>query len=425
MIVPRVSRSAIQLSLLIVASAVWIPLSRTPANAALVCALTLLAMVNYALKADILYPAFVFCVVWDLAATVSVVSPVDIDPLSWRAFTIFAGGALCLSLGCALGDRALNKYGRAAFTSETRNSQPRRILLLYSLVMLLLFARDTARLGGGFSFSPQFFIAARDAIVDAATYGESVYSSRILSTAPMISILTAWIMLMEEPRKSLKAVAVVIAVIMGILSTGRVMLLQFFCGWMVIKLLKRPDRSLHAMGPIAISLTLALLVVMTGLTLLTKRDTQTDDALRVATNLTAVYLSGPLAAFDYGTFHPAEVQSTSVIEPIVLVPLPVNVYTMYKPYYLRFGMAGCFLVMLLAGLIHGGLFHASSENNHVAAFFMAYLYFALTISLLSDTYGLWVRHLEVVIFAVLYFGFIRKAPHIAITKNRPRFVLSK
>ncbi|HWE86991.1 MAG TPA: O-antigen polymerase [Terracidiphilus sp.] len=364
-----------------------------------------------------LHPAFLFCGLWCSVAVLYLFCPVTIDSLSWSACALCAGGAFCFSLGCVLGNRGVVRNRALWFVHRTTNPQPRRILLVYSLFTLPLFVRDTARMAGGFAFSAQFIISARDALI-AAPPGQTAYSNMMVSTAPMISILCAWLFLMEEDSRVLKSVAVVQVLIMCLLSTGRNMLLQFLVGWAVIAFLRVPNRNILAIKGRGVAIVLGVVTLLTVITLVTKRETQGGDAVQVAGDLTVEYIAGPLAALSFGMDHVGNMtQGTDPHGPVVNVPFPTNVYTFYQNYYIVSGVTGCLLVAFLIGAVNGGIFHAAICGNRVAAFFMAYIYYALALSIFSDAYGLVLRHVEVIAYAALYFGVLRWLPPVLLRES--------
>ena len=390
--------------------------------AALFTILLFLLVVNYWLSRDVLYPAFVFCSIWLIATGVHIVSPIVIDPPSWSAVAIFVGGAGAFTIGCAVGNRPLIR-NQASWVAQTINPQPRRLLLLYSILTLPLFFLDTVRLAGGFSLSSQFMISARDALIDAPA-NQPPYSNKIISSAPIVSILCAWLFLMEEESRIFKSIAVILALSMCVLGTGRNMLLQFLVGWLVIAFFRSPNRSLGFVKGKAIALVLVVVALLMSVSLITKRETQDADALRAARDIAITDIAESIPAFSYGMTHPDVLrQGDSAHGTFVSVPLPTNVYTFYQNVYLRSGALGCLSMSFLVGLAHGVLFSAARRGNRVALFCLAYLFYALALSIFTDAYGLILRHVEVIAYAICYFGFLRQLPRMTLVP-KPRFQIA-
>jgi len=374
--------------------------------AALSTTLLILTVLNYWFTRDVLYPGFLFCLVW-LAATVGyLLFPGLIAPLGWRAAIIFASGATLMSLGCILGNRPLFKRSVTEVSPQlTPNPLSGRLLLIYVAIICPFFFLDTVRLAGGFEWSPMFFIRARDAIVAVHRASDApAYSNRILSTAPMTSILTVWILMLGHHSRRAIYCSVAIASFMCILTTGRTGTLQLLCGCAVIVALKRQDRSVAAMRTKLVLIATGVLLLFTATTLLTKRETQGDDMLAAASTMTMSYIAGPLAAFDFGIHH---FEESEHLDAFVGVPFYTNVYTAYRTYYLLVRDL-CSIPFLLFGAVHGILYHAAVRGRRIASFLMAYLYYALVLSPFADAYGLAIRHLQVLGIAVICFWLMPK-----------------
>jgi oligosaccharide repeat unit polymerase len=394
------------------------------------------SIINYIPHRDILYPAFIFSAVWLLAAAVYTLYPYEIDPLSWSTISIFLAGNLCFSLGCAFGNRPFRKQP-AWFTARAKNAQPRRLLVLYSVLMVPIVAYSAMKLAGVYNLSPAFFIAARDAIVASQTEGKPVYSNIFVAIAPTIAVSTAFILLMEESERWLVAVGIGAAVVLGLLTTGRVIWLLLFCGWMMLYLLKKSDRSVLAMANKITSITIVITLVLTLVTLLTKNETQVShlgdkSGIEIAAGLTASYIAGPLAGFNYVVRHPeafakapnntfAQIlaplsavgfryEPPPEYDPFFPVPFPINVFTAYKNYYVDFGLMGCLIAFTFFGFISGYLFHSSLRGNQIATFFFAYLFFAMLFTPFQDVYHSFNRYVYAATFGVIYFGASRWMP---------------
>jgi oligosaccharide repeat unit polymerase len=398
---------------------------------------------NYILRRDILYPAFMFSAVWSLAAAVYAFYPYEIDPLSWTTVSIFLGGNLCFSLGCALGNRPLGKHP-AWFTARAKNAQPRRFLLLYSVLMVPLVAYSAMRLAGVYNLSPALFIAARETILASKSEGKAAYDNIFVSTAPTISISTALILLMEESDRWVVAAGIGAAVMLGLLTTGRVLLLLLFLGWMMLYLLKKSDRSILTMTKQMTAIAVVIALALTLVTLLTKNETQADNlgeksGLEIAAGMTAIYIAGPLAGFDYVVRHPEAFADSpnntfaqilaplSVLgfhyepppeyDPFYPVPFLINVYTGYKNYYVDFGTTGCLIAFALFGFISGYLFHAASRGNQMATFFFAYLFYAMMFTPFQDVYHSFNRYMYLAMFGTIYFAVSRWMPTLSFVNS--------
>jgi oligosaccharide repeat unit polymerase len=170
---------------------------------------------------------------------------------------------------------------------------------------------------------------------------------------------------------------------------------------------------------------------MAALTFLTKSETQGENGLQVASDMTFEYMVGPIAAFDYAVYHPEQFREqpaavfAEVLERLstlrlihytppdnvgvhVDVPFGTNVYTCFMPYYEDFGAAGCFLFFTLFGLVEGYVFYAAARGNNIAAFVLAYLSYSLMFSVFADSYHFVMGYLYLFAYIVVYFYFLKR-----------------
>lgn len=418
--------------------------NRSPALGASVLLLGFLAstVLNYLFSRDVLFPSCMFSAVWCLTSAVYVFFPSDIDPLGWKTVGTLLGGNLCFTAGCFLGDRPLSRRD-PWWNSPCRNPQPRRILLLYSMVMVPVVAFNAMKLAGVYNLSPAFFIAARLAVVADQAAGVSIYHNPFVSTAPTVAVSTAFILIMEETDRRRIRIGIAAAIILGLLTTGRVIWLLLFCGWFMLAMMRRSDRSVRIIGKKFVIAGLLVVAALTLAPLLTKSETQSDGAsdksgLVTAANLAAAYIAGPVAGFNYIVYHPGAFSDQSnntfseiltpasrlgfryvpppPFDPFVWIPFPINVFTAYKLYYVDFGVGGCLVAFLTFGFISGYLFRAVIRGNRLAAFCFAYMYFALMFTPFQDSYHLFTRYAYMLSYGCLYFILSRRMPEIRLLR---------
>lgn len=120
-----------------------------------------------------------------------------------------------------------------------------------------------------------------------------------------------------------------------------------------------------------------------------------------------MYSIAPLGAFDYlvnsnppktlgqMTFRtplallralgiPVEVPD--LIQPYALSRIPVNVYTVFSPYYRDFGFVGVGFFMLLLGSLHGWIFRHLNTGSPTIIVANALLFYALLMQFFQDQY---------------------------------------
>ena len=263
--------------------------------------------------------------------------------------------------------------------------------------------------------------------------GINPYGSKFVTTGFTIATLVFWIFIMEEKRKWALGLSAACVCVYSLFGTGRTGSMQTLCGWLILVMLSWKDRTfIKTVRPIGIA-TLGIIVLMGANSLLTKEETQGPDALSVATNMTIIYIAGPLAAFNYAVYHPDEFkgQPSVVFEEVlsalsksgvihytaphtkgggtsVNVPFPMNVYTCFDFYYENLGALGCFAAFSLFGAVEGYLFFVAVRGGQVAVLCLTYLGFALMFSPFNDFYSLLPRHMFIVTFAFAYFYLLKR-----------------
>ncbi len=400
----------------------------------------LIAAINYLVRRDVLYPACMFSLVWCLSIAIYELFPYEIDPIRWPTVFIFLGGALFFSLGCALGARPIGR-GHAWFTESSGNSRFRNFLLLYCTAMVPFSVYQTMKLAGMFAMSPAMFVAARQAVIDLQTESLAASTNVFLSMAPTIAVSTAFLLILEEKRKWVVSIGICVAILLGLFTTGRAIWMLLFCGWAILSLLRAPSRSLTKVGRKAAAAALLITLALTAVTLLTKTETQGQTSgersgLEVAAGMTATYLAGPLAGFNFivenpATFRDQPNETFALIlgplrslglrytppphfEPFLPVPFLFNVFTAYKAFYVDFGAVGCSLALFLCGAISGSLFGAAVRGNKFASFALCYTGLAVILSPFQNSFILLYRYAYVALFGVAYFVVVPRLPRITL-----------
>lgn len=411
----------------------WAASSQFPAGALLVGLMTM-SYINYLVGGrDVLYPAFTYTAIWTIVAAAYVFCPIEVDRIGWRTVVIFLAGGASFSAGAILGNRPLFPAKGADISAldrvtETDNPQSRNVLLACTILLTLIFVLLIIRIAGGISsINLQFLLrlnAPGSPLEDAGSFTTAVTGS-----GGLLPVLTLWVLVMEEKRRWMIIICGVCVVIFPLFVTQRGLVMTAFCGCITLFLLKRRDRSFERMAaPLSLS-GLGIVGIMVLMSL-TKFWTQTPGGFSPTAGAW-MYVTGPLAAFDYAVYHPEAYEGqpaavfAQVLTPLshlhlvryqpwleatgsgldrfVFVPFPANVYTAYKPYYEDFGPIGCFASFIFIGFIEGYLFYRAVRGSKLAVFFLAYLSSALMFSTFDDNYHGFSRHLNILIFAVGYF----------------------
>jgi oligosaccharide repeat unit polymerase len=390
-----------------------------------------LCWINYCIgKRDVLYPAFIYSIVWTLVTTAYCFCPIDIDRIGWRTVLVLLAGAVAFSIGSLLGNRPLVKP-RSTPDSAARcdNPQARNILFGASLFMTLLLLVNLIRVAGGiFAITPMFLLRLNSDNSPLANAGG--ITNFIIGSGGLLPVLALWVLIIENERRWKIVVCSVCVLLFPLLVTQRGLLLVAFCGCLTLYLLRSKDRTFSRMArPVGIAA--AAIVVIFTLMSFTKGWAQKSSGGFTLTEGAWMYIAGPLAAFNHYLYHQAAyanqapVVLSQLIEPLshvqliqfhdflategtkldrfVYVPFPANVYTAYKPYYADFGPIGCLAAFAFIGLLEGQLFYRAVRGRPIATLFLAYLASALMFSTFDDLYHSFSRHLNLLVFAVAYF----------------------
>ena len=429
---------AIGISAIAIVFLLWEMIFPSP-GIVLLFGLVVMAYVNYWLGGrDVLYPAFTYTAIWALVAAAYCFCPIEIDRIGWKTIGIFLAGGASFSLGSLLGNRPLFRRrctdGREVDSTKIRdNPQARNVLLGCTLLITLLYIVVIVRMAGGISsFNLQFLLKLN--LPDSPLENMDSFTSVIVVSSGLLTVLTLWVLLMEEKRKWPIVLCGICVVLYPLLITQRGLVMMAFCGSITLLLLKSKDRSfLKTARPLGFA-ALSIVVVM-ALMSLTKPWTQGPSGYS-ATEGAWMYIAGPLATFDYAVYHPEKFEDqpaavfAQVLTPLselqlvhyrtwmevdgqktdrfVFVPFPGNVYTAYKPYYEDFGTIGCIAAFALFGFMEGRLFYCAIRGNSYAVFLLAYLSIALMFSTFDDYYHSLSRHLNIMVFAIGYFWIMKR-----------------
>ena len=418
-------------------SLLWLAVNPAPATALL---LGLLAMsyVNYFIgKRDVLYPAFTFTAIWAIVVAVYYFCPFEINQIGWRTVVVVLAGHITFSIGALIGrgpfQRNIRQYSKKYERQNSDSPGTRYLLLGYTLMTIPMFLNDVQRIAGEqLSFSVKFLsdFTAQGAAVLLA--GDNPYSNKFISSAVFFSVITMWVMILEEKRKWMITLSALCVCVFALISVDRGILMLVFCGCITLVLLKSKDRRLlKLVKPLSITAS-AIVVIMILMSLLSHSWAQGKGGLQAATYASVMYIAAPLAAFNYYLYNidtykdqPPEYFSQEIavlsqyniiqhrepaspVDKFAFVPFPTNVYTCFKSCYQDFGALGCFAAFAVFGFVQGYLFRFAIRGSHVAAFLLAYLSKALMFSSFNNYYEGYSRNLNVLAFVFVYFFIFKR-----------------
>jgi oligosaccharide repeat unit polymerase len=398
------------------------------------CLLGLTVFNYYAGRRNVLYPAFLFALIWLVVFCLYMVPLIEIDNLGVYTLAVVVSGAAAFSAGAAIVGR--RRQSGPVAVSRCRNSISKKVIFFCCIGVLPAFFLELRKLSGEGGFD-SLLSSARVAIVDAVTNGEAPYGP-IYTIAVTLATFSAFIFLIEacEWRRERVWVcaSILVALAFSLLTTGRTRFLMLVVGLLGISLLKSRQFSAREAWKFARWPLLGLLVL---LSVLVPIDKDISGLKGGTTEVLATYIFGyavtPLAGFDHVLHHTSEYEHDpnhtfrdvlpslarflgfrytpppSFDDP-VFIPLSTNVYTVFKFYYVDFGLTGMLVAMFLIGAGQTWLFRKALTGDHFYIFLFAISLFPLVMIAFDDMYTSFLGYLKHLAFALLYFRVLRTIP---------------
>jgi oligosaccharide repeat unit polymerase len=396
-----------------------------------------LAVFNYRRGGrNVLYPPFLFALIWLVTLIVYMAPPIDVEKVGAYTLAVVVSGVAAFSAGGAIMGR--RKYSGSVVGAVANNSISKKVIFFCCLGFLPLSFMEVRRLGGVGNLD-SFMMIARTAITDAALNGETVYSNRIYGVAPILAVYCAFIFLIEarDWRRERAWVwgSILTALAFSVLTTGRTWLLELVAGLVGIYLLKSKRLTAGEAWKFARWPLAAFLVLFSVLALVDKDLSGMGGGAAGAIAEGALgYAVVPLAGFDYVLHHApeyryepnhtfrdvlpglAKVAGVSYAPPPVLDEFvlslrhPTNVYTVFKFYYVDFGLGGMLISMFLIGAGQTWLFRQALTGDHFYIFLFAVWLFPLMMVAFDDHYSQIRVLVESLALAGLYFRVLRTIP---------------
>jgi oligosaccharide repeat unit polymerase len=394
----------------------------------------LLVILNYRAHSSVLYPPFIFCAMWLLDLVVVRLGLVEVDPIHGNTLVIVAFGAAAFSAGglfAGLAPRKLLRIHIHLFLPGPKRTPDflRNMMIIVLLCGLPVLYYQTLQLSKTVGGDSNILAQARVAMVNTALSEETSHSL-VLNNFTIIATFSSLLFATEKRDRKFWVVTVV-AFIGCILSTGRIDLLILISGLSAIYLLQEKKESMRGAmrllrWPIALFVTLFIVLAFTNKNTVTLTGGVTDGVTDIATYSVLGYIVGPLAAFDKVVQHPAEfIMTTShtfqyplalaatlhltnytrptMLDSYVYVPFPINVYTVFKFYFLELGTVGSVILLFIVGLLHSLLYLKARQGGRLSTFLFAYCMFPVLMVIFDDHYYIQAIYLRAIAFALFYF----------------------
>ncbi len=393
--------------------------------------LTLLTVLNFFVgKRRVLYPPFIFSTIWTLDLVIFKVSPIELNEVHAITWWVITAGALIFSIGGWL----TRFIPRAVFVTRVRElSQPtasrlgRIILLSISLLAVPIMLHNVAQRGAG--GNGDVLSSARESLVNAAEKGGA--PGFLFANLPLFSICVVIICLIER-RDKFFWIALSLAVACCVLTTGRTFILMLFSAVAATLILKNKEDNLAGLVKFAVAPFLLFAVLFISL-IFTSKDVSgfRGNTEAIVENFALAYIVAPLPALDYVLMHPSEYShdanhtfgllwkllaslgfDTRVppqFDKVTFVPLPTNVYTVYKFFFTDFGLVGMLIAVLVIGFVQTSVYWRVVDGGRISLYLCALLIFPAIISTFDDQYtGSIFLLLKAAVIAVAYFCFLNR-----------------
>jgi oligosaccharide repeat unit polymerase len=274
--------------------------------------------------------------------------------------------------------------------------------------------------GSGSSFLER----SRNAAIEQAEAGGSTTDYIVNSIAPM-AILAVLLFSFEE-RDWTYWFVLGFAVFANAIGGGRAGLLSLILSVTSIYLMRNHKESLLAALRAARWPLALFAIVYIGLIFVSK-DTSTYGGIGdLLTFFLVGYLIAPTAALDHVVERPGDFivanhtfqfllkpaaalhllpyTAPPIFDSFILVPIPTNVYTVYRFYLTEFGTIGCMLCITAIGAVHSLLYRRARLHGRLALILFALSLFPVVMVVFDDLYYVVGFYLRVVILCVAYWG---------------------
>ena len=407
-------------------------------DAAIGC-LGILLLTNYRVSRSVLYPPFIFCLMWFLDLSIYSMDLIDINPLHTITLVLIVVGAFLFSLGGALASFVPKSLieKRLLFIRLQSNGQVQHQYAWFKYVLiivlvLVLIAQTKAMLSLA-AHSPGvggLLMRARSAGVEDINNKGSVRTA-MTYLGPWIPFTV--ILFQIESTDWIFKLSLLIAFANCIVSAGRVEFLFLFSSMTCVYLIKaRRERFITACR-VARWPIFAFLVLFFAVLLTVKDNSGVQVSIaKFAEESLIQYIIGPTGALDYVIQHAHEysrlpnhtfklfltIASTlgianytapPALDAFLFIPFPTNVYTVYKFYFTDFGIYISGAIMAVLGFGHTLLYRKAHTRSKLGIYLFALTIFTVLMVIFDDWYVAFGRYVDALIFGAVYFS-LRNIP---------------
>lgn len=388
--------------------------------------LGLMLLGNYWMLRSVLYPPFIFCLMWFLDLCVYRAGLIQIDTLHTNTLWLITGGAALFSAGGLLVKLLPRYLVEARFRyapSALRSRLPKYILLGVFALSVPLIVHDRivkASQGTGTSFMER----SRNAAIQDALNGGSATDYVVNSLAPL-AILVVLLFSFEERDWTYRC-ALAFAIFANLIGGGRAGLLSLILSLTCLHLLRRHKESLWSALRFAKWPLLVFAAAYVGLIFVSKDTASYEGVGGLLSFFLVGYLIGPTAALDHVVQRPGDFTVANhtfqfllkpaaalgllpytpppVFDKFLSVPFPTNVYTVYRFYLTEFGFLGCLLCIAAIGTGHSFLYLRARKGGRLSMILFALSLFPVVMVVFDDLYYVVGFYLRVVVLCLSYWA---------------------
>ena len=368
-----------------------------------IAGLVTLGVAGFLRYGDVMYPPVLHCAVWALVLALGSLFGGALDPVPTSVLILIALSGLTFSAGAYAATYTL---GREQVWSPPAGAAPHagftHLLTLVSAAGLPFFLLRVLALGAE-GPTESTLVNARLAMTGDVFSGlEATGSLGLVEYLVPLATMAAVLELARARRFDRWAlVAVLVAGAYAVLFTGRTVAVQLLVAVMGLRLIRReiaPGRGAlfaigafvavfagvgFALGKLGIDGVIDLGDILLSYTVASLRALgqviATDPIPTGGENVFRTVLAA-LARFG------AEVGAPSLVKEPAYVPIPTNVYTVFHPYLLDFGLIGTVVLPWLLGLFHGALYRGAVRRGGALAVVFAFMLYPLAMQVFQDQY---------------------------------------
>lgn len=387
-----------------------------------------IAFFNYYIYKDYRASAFIHSLLWCVIIFFQQYIPHGLSELSEEIKFIIIFSMLSFSLGSLLLNglftQIFDNRGVVTYVYRGHDKQHKIIVLFYVCLFIcfistpLMMQRAIAL--ASYGSSDNFMMNLRHSLTGDTDYG----GFGILSYAVLLSFSLSYITVKNikyhRMGKGVMLFSMALSIFYAVISTGRTFLFLFLIPLSLVTSFFYSNKF-KASFFISISLIMLCVFVFIGI-VMNKIGFDVDSVV----NAFSIYFLGGITAFDiqfhstsytdsvgdnvFRTFYAIfsklgfDINVVPLIKPYVYVPMPTNVYTVFSPYYMDFGLAFIFISQFFFGLMHQSLYFFAKRNNARAIILYSISMYPLFMQFFQDQYfsllTTWVIFSVIIIFLV-------------------------